>query len=267
MRVCIIGCGGRMGRSNLAAAIDHPNCELVGGIDKPEHSCIGSDLGLLAGREDVGIKATPSALDALKQADVAIEFSIPEATLHHARMCAEVGVRHVIGTTGFSPEQDRELEAISEKIAIVRASNMSLGVNTLLALVRLVAQTLDDRFDIEIFERHHRLKVDAPSGTALSLGHAAAQGRCTDLETSGVFERHGLTGPRPSGAIGFAVSRAGDNVGEHEVSFSGQGERLVLKHVATDRSIYSTGSLNAATWLMRQEPGYYDMSDVLNLRE
>ena len=266
MRIGIIGCAGRMGRSNLREVLTTPNAVLAGGVERPGHAALGQDLGVLAGLEPVGLTAADDLTALIDGSQVVIEFSVPEATLANAAMCAERGCAHVIGTTGLNDEQARELRRLAERTSIVWAPNMSVGVNLLLGLVEQVARTLDPGFDIEIMEMHHRHKVDAPSGTALALGRAAARGRGVDLAQVAARARDGITGARPAGEIGFAVLRGGDVVGDHRVLFAGLGERLELTHVASDRRIYSAGAVRAALWAAAQPPGLYGMSEVLGLR-
>ena len=268
MRVGVLGCGGRMGRAVLREVIGAEGCALVGGVARPGSAVLGQDLGLLAGLDPVGIAATDDAAAVIGAADAVIEFSTPEATLRHARITAERGRAHVVGTTGFEPAQMAELRRAAGRAPVVVAPNTSLGVNLLLGLVERVARALDaEDFDIEIVEIHHRHKVDAPSGTALALGEAAARGRGVALEEAAVRGRDGQTGPRPRGAIGFGALRGGDVVGEHSVVFAGTGERLELAHKATDRRIYARGAVRAALWAGApgRAPGFYGMADVLGL--
>ncbi len=265
MKVGIAGCAGRMGRANLREVLQTTGVELVGGVERPGHEAIGRDLGELAGTEATGLKLGEDFAALAQRADVVIEFSSPEATLAHARSCAEQGCAHVIGTTGLSAEQEAALRELGQRIAIVWAPNMSQGVNLLMALVEQVARALDAGFDIEVLEMHHRHKVDAPSGTALGLGRAAARGRGVSLEEHRIGTRWGQTGPRPEGAIGFAVLRGGDVVGDHSVIFAGAGERIELTHRAADRQIYARGAVRAARWVIGRPPGLYDMADVLGL--
>jgi 4-hydroxy-tetrahydrodipicolinate reductase len=265
MRVGVIGCGGRMGRTVLREIIAAPDLELVGGAERPDHPDLGRDLGLLVGETACGLVLRDDVSDLLTRAHVLIEFSTPEASLEHARACAARGRPLVIGTTGFSPEQDRELSQLAERFPLLLAPNMSLGINLLLALTEQVARALGPDFDIEILEMHHRSKVDAPSGTALALGRAAATGRGVRLEDAAVRVRDGFTGPRARGSIGFATLRGGDVVGDHAVIFAGEGERLVLQHLASDRRIYARGALAAARWLSGRAPGRYGMRDVLGV--
>ncbi len=265
MRIGVVGCAGRMGRTVLGELRATEGVTVAGGIEAPGHPAVGRDLGELAGGEPLGIPVGDDVAALARAADVLIEFTLPEPTLAHLRAVAEVGTPVVVGTTGFDSGQMRELEALAARVPVVWAPNMSQGVNLLLALVETVARTLGADFDVEIVEMHHRHKVDAPSGTALALGRAAAAGRGVDLETVRVDARVGHTGPRPTGAIGFAVLRGGDVVGEHTVVFAGEGERLELGHRATDRRIFARGAIRAARWLVGRPPGLYGMREVLGL--
>jgi 4-hydroxy-tetrahydrodipicolinate reductase len=266
MRIGVLGCAGRMGRAVLGEVLAAEGCVLAGGVESPGHPALRQDLGVLAGVEPAGVAASADAEALLADADVVIEFSAPEATVGHVALAAEHGTAHVIGTTGLSAGQEQEVRAAARRTAIVRAANMSLGVNLLLGLTEQVARALGpEAFDIEILEMHHRHKVDAPSGTALALGHAAACGRGVDLATAAERGRDGLTGARKPGAIGFAALRGGDVVGDHVVIFAGRGERIELAHRATDRRIYARGALIAARWLHGRPPGLYGMADVLGL--
>lgn len=254
-----------MGRAVLREVLLAPGLELAGGVERPGHPDLGRDLGLVAGENAVGRVSGDDLARLVEQADVLIEFSVPEASLGHARSCAERGVPLVIGTTGFSAEQDEELSRLAERFPLLVAPNMSLGVNLLLAMTEQVARALGPEYDIEILEMHHRMKVDAPSGTALALGRAAATGRGVSLEDASVRVRDGITGPRVRGTIGFATLRGGDVVGDHSVIFAGEGERIVLQHLAADRRIYARGAVAAARWLAGRPPGRYAMRDVLGL--
>jgi 4-hydroxy-tetrahydrodipicolinate reductase len=266
MDVGVLGCAGRMGRAVMAEVLAGSGPRLVGGCDRPGHEALGRDLGVLAGREPTGVPAGDDATALIAAADVVIEFSTPAASLGHARLCAEHGTGHVIGTTGFEDEQTEELRRLAERTAILWAPNMSLGVNLLLALAERVGSTLGpEAFDAEIVEMHHRNKVDAPSGTALALGRAVARGRGVAFESVARLSREGLTGARPAGEIGFATLRGGDVVGEHTVVFAGPGERIELTHRATDRHIFARGSVRAAQWLAGRPAGLYGMADVLEL--
>jgi len=265
LRIGVIGCAGRMGRANLAEVLATAGLELAGGTERTGHAAIGQDLGLLAGSDAVGIACTADPAALMTQAHAVIEFSTPEASVANARLAAEHGCAHVVGTTGLDAAEKAVLARAAERTAIVWAANMSLGVNLLLGLAEKVAATLDEAFDIEIVEMHHRHKVDAPSGTALAIGEAAARGRGKPLAALEQRARDGVTGPRKPGAIGFAVLRGGDVVGDHTITFAGEGERLELTHKASSRSIYSKGALRAAIWAARQPPGLYGISDVLGL--
>ncbi|MGD9511414.1 MAG: 4-hydroxy-tetrahydrodipicolinate reductase [Geminicoccaceae bacterium] len=266
LRVGVIGCAGRMGRTNLQEILATPGMVLAGGAERPGNAAIGQDLGVVAGQEPIGRTVGDDVEALIAASQVVIEFSTPEATLANAERCARLGCAQVIGTTGLDAEQARRLRELAAATPIVWAPNMSVGVNLLLGLVEEVARTLDPAFDIEILEMHHRQKVDAPSGTALALGRAAARGRGVELDGVAVRSRDGITGARAAGAIGFATLRGGDVVGDHRVLFAGPGERIELAHIASDRRIYSRGAVRAALWAAAQPPGLYGMSEVLGLR-
>jgi 4-hydroxy-tetrahydrodipicolinate reductase len=267
MRLVVVGASGRMGRVLIRAVDEAPDLLLVGAIDQPGSEFIGRDAGELAGLPPLGVKISDDALTHFAAADGVIDFTVPQATVGYAALAAQARIVHVIGTTGFSPEDEEKIAAASRHAAIVKSGNMSLGVNLLAALVRRVARTLDDGFDIEVLEMHHNRKIDAPSGTALLLGQAAAQGRGVALEENGVFTRHGHTGARKAGDIGFATLRGGSVVGEHNVIFAGQAERIELAHKAEDRGIFARGALAAARWARGRKPGLYSMADVLGLAD
>ncbi|MEO1089224.1 MAG: 4-hydroxy-tetrahydrodipicolinate reductase [Pseudomonadota bacterium] len=266
MRLAVMGCAGRMGRANLAAAFGATGVDVVAGIETTGHPAIGTDLGLLAGGEPRGVTVSDDAATALGQADAAIDFTSPAATRAHADLAVVHGCALVIGTTGLDASDLEALDRAAAKVAMVVAPNMSRGVNLLLELTEVVARALDASFDVEIVELHHGRKVDAPSGTALALGEAAAKGRGVALDDVAERGRDGLTGPREAGRIGFAALRGGDAVGDHTVLFAGPGERLELTHRAGDRGIYAHGALQAAFWLQDRAPGRYGMADVLGLR-
>jgi 4-hydroxy-tetrahydrodipicolinate reductase len=253
VRVAIAGAGGRMGRALLEAARATEGVALAAAVDIAPGSWAGMDIGT-----DVA--------GALCGADVLIDFTRPEGTLEHLRACREAGRGLVIGTTGFAPAQLAEIRAAASRIPIVMAPNMSVGVNVTLRLVELAARALGPDYDVEVFEMHHKLKVDAPSGTALKLGEVAAAARGASLERDGVFARHGATGERRAGAIGFSVARGGDIVGDHTVYFAGPGERIEITHRAASRTTYAQGALRAAKFLSGKAPGLYDMQDVLGLK-
>lgn len=263
--IVITGASGRMGRmlAQLIAASD--KARLVGAIERRGHEWIGKDLGTAQGGVALGVTVTDDPLEAFAKAQAVIDFTAPAATVGFAALAAQARAVHVIGTTGL---EDRDLAAIraaARHAVIVRAGNMSLGVNLLTRLTQQVAKALDADWDIEIVEAHHRMKVDAPSGTALMLGEAAAKGRGIALADHRDSGRDGITGARKPGDIGFAAIRGGDVVGEHDVIFATAGERIVLRHLATDRAIFARGALKAALWGQDKKPGEYDMLDVLGL--
>jgi 4-hydroxy-tetrahydrodipicolinate reductase len=264
-RIGVIGCGGRMGRMLIADIIATEGCYLAGGAVRPGNSSLGQDLGELAGIGRLGLAATGDARQVLRDSDVAIDFTTPEATVAHAALAAELGRPIVIGTTGLSGQQEAAIRAAAERVPVVWAANTSLGINLLFGLVEQVAARLGPDWDIEIVEMHHRGKLDAPSGTALALGRAAAAARGVAFEEVAQRGRDGITGPRKAGAIGFAALRGGDNIGEHHVIFAGLGERLELVHRATNRAIYAKGAVRAARWLVDRPPGLYGMKEVLGL--
>jgi len=263
--VALAGVSGRMGRMLVAALDGHPRLRLAAGFERAGHGWVGQDLGTALGGRPLGVTVGDDPGRALAAAQVVIDFTRPEATLALARAAAGRGVALVIGTTGFAAGEIAELDRLAATTPILRAGNMSLGVNLMVALTRRVAAALGPDYDIEIVEAHHRMKVDAPSGTALMLGQAAAQGRGVALDRATLAPRDGITGARPEGGIGYAVIRGGDIVGEHDVVFAGPGERLVLRHVASDRMLFARGALAAAEWVAGRAPGAYDMADVLGL--
>ena len=267
LKVGIVGCAGRMGQMLVRAVAANDHCLVVGGSERPGAAVIGKDIGLAAGIDPLGIGITADAADLFTQADAVLEFTSPAATIQHAEFAAKKKKIHVIGTTGFEPAHLAALGRAAKQTAIVLAPNMSLGVNLLLQLVERVAHVLDSDWDIEVVEMHHRGKVDAPSGTALALGRAAAAGRRADLEAVAKRGRDGITGARRRGDIGFAVLRGGDVVGDHRVVFATEGERIELAHVATSREIYARGALRAALWAQGKPPGLYSMADVLGLSD
>ncbi|VTZ48456.1 4-hydroxy-tetrahydrodipicolinate reductase [Methylocella tundrae] len=266
MRLVVAGAAGRMGRVLIQIIHETPGATLVGALARPDSIAIGQDAGLLAGCGQMGVEITADALRAIAGADGILDFTSPESTVALATLAAQARIVHVVGTTGLRPDHLARLEAAARHAVIVQSGNMSLGVNLMAALVERAAQTLGPEFDIEILEMHHRLKVDAPSGTALLLGEAAAKGRDVDLANNSVRSRDGYTGTRPEGAIGFASLRGGGVVGEHRVIFAGPGERLELFHIAEDRSIFARGAVKAALWAQGRKSGLYSMRDVLSLR-
>ena len=263
--IVVNGVSGRMGRMLVQVISQSGTARLAGGLERPGHAWVGQDLGTAMGGAALGVSVHDDPATALRGAQAVIDFTTPAASLALAPLAARLGVAHVIGTTGFD---DDDLTAITEAAktgVIVRAGNMSLGVNLLMALTRRVAAALDADYDIEILEAHHRHKVDAPSGTALMLGEAAAAGRGVSLGNASDRARDGITGPRQRGHIGFSVVRGGDIVGEHDVIFATEGERIVLRHIATDRAVFARGALKAALWAQGRAPGEYDMISVLGL--
>jgi 4-hydroxy-tetrahydrodipicolinate reductase len=238
---------------------------LSGAIERAGHAGIGRDIGTAMGGPALGVQVTDDALAAFAHAQAVIDFTAPEATVEFAALAAQARAVHVVGTTGLMPAHFAALDAAARHAVIVQAGNMSLGVNLLTRLTQKVAAALDDDWDIEVVEAHHRMKVDAPSGTALMLGQAAATGRGVDLDAQMVSGLDGITGARERGSIGFSAIRGGDIVGEHDVIFAAMGERVVLRHIATDRAIFARGALKAAIWGQSQKPARYDMMDVLGL--
>ena len=263
--IVITGGSGRMGQMLIRTVLDSDKARLVGVVERSGHAWVGQDVGEAMGGAAIGVSVTDDALEAFSKAQAVIDFTAPEATLEFAALAAQTQTVHVIGTTGMSEEQIARLEPAARDAVIVRAGNMSLGVNLLVQLTKKVAAALDEDFDIEVIEAHHHHKVDAPSGTALMLGEAAAEGRGVKLSDVSDSGRDGITGARKRGDIGFSAIRGGDIVGEHDVLFAAAGERIVLRHMATDRAIFARGALKAALWGQGKAPGQYDMLDVLGL--
>lgn len=265
----VVGCAGRMGRLNMATILASKGARLAGGSEHPGNPWIGRDLAALIdgpSREaDTGLTVGDDPRALFTASDVVVDFTTPDASLIHADFAAESGRALVLGTTGLSSDQQAAIETASQKTAIVQAANMSLGVNLLTILVEQAARSLGPDFDIEVLEMHHRHKVDAPSGTALALGAAAAAGRGVELDDVAQKVRDGYTGERRRGDIGFATLRGGDVAGEHTVLLAAPGERIELTHRATDRAIFSKGAIQAALWMAGRPPGLYSMRDVLGL--
>ncbi len=266
MKVAVAGASGRMGRMLIEAVTAADDCVLSGALDMPGSASIGQDAAAFLGRTS-GVTIGADLRVGLAGADVLIDFTRPEGTLAHLAVCRELGVKAVVGTTGFSPEQEALILAIARDVAIVMAPNMSVGVNVVLRLIDMAARALADGYDIEIIEAHHRHKVDAPSGTALQMGDVAAAATGRKLKDCAVYAREGVTGERKAGAIGFAAIRGGDIVGDHTVLFAGTGERIEISHKSSSRVTYAQGSLRAARFLAGQRSGLFDMSDVLGLAE
>lgn len=265
MRLAVVGAGGRMGRMLIKAIAETEGCRLVGAIAREGSELLGHDAGLMAGIGLLEVDVTDDPLPIFAQADGVLDFTTPSATVAFAALAAQARIVHVIGTTGLQDDDFTKLEAAARHARVVQSGNMSLGVNLLAGLVRKVAATLGDDYDIEILEMHHRMKVDAPSGTALLLGEAAAQGRKVSLKDHSVRVRDGHTGARRPGDIGFAALRGGTVVGDHTVMFAGPGECIEISHRAEDRSIFARGAVRAALWAFDKKPGYYTMADVLGL--
>ncbi len=263
--IVVTGASGRMGQMLVRTITASGKGRLVGCVERAGHTWVGRDIGECMGGAPLGVLVTDDPLEAFVRAQAVIDFTAPAATVEFAALAAQARAVHVIGTTGLEAEHLKKLEAASHHAVIVRAGNMSLGVNLLVRLTQKVAAALDADWDVEIVEAHHRMKVDAPSGTALMLGQAAADGRGVSLDQARVSGRDGITGARAHGSIGFSAIRGGDVVGEHDVIFAADGERIVLRHLATDRAIFARGALKAALWGQGQKPGQYDMMDVLGL--
>lgn len=265
--IAVVGASGRMGRMLIRAIDEDPRTRLTGVTERAGHPWIGQDLGSVLGGAETGIIVESDPLELFARSHAAFDFTAPQATMLHAELAAQARLVLVVGTTGLEREHLERLAAAARHAVIVRAGNMSVGVNLLTVLARRVAAVLGPDYDAEIVEMHHRHKVDAPSGTALMLGEAVAAGRKVNLADVSERVRDGITGPRREGDIGFASLRGGDVVGEHEVIFAGPGERIVLRHVATDRMLFARGAVRAAIWGQAQPPGQYNMIDVLGLRD
>ncbi|HEY2758643.1 MAG TPA: 4-hydroxy-tetrahydrodipicolinate reductase [Pseudolabrys sp.] len=267
MRLIVAGAGGRMGRTLVKAIAETKGLALAGALEDARSPLIGWDAGMLAGVSELGVKLMGDPAAVMDKADGIVDFTIPAATMSLNAAAAKAGKVHIIGTTGLSAADEAAIAEAARTAVIVKSGNMSLGVNLLAALTKRVAKTLDQDFDIEILEMHHNQKIDAPSGTALLLGRAAAEGRGIDLDARSVRSRDGHTGARKPGDIGFATLRGGTVVGEHSVIFAGTAERIELKHKADDRMIFARGALHAALWARNQKPGLYSMMDVLGLKD
>lgn len=264
--VVITGVSGRMGQMLVNEVASSDGLNLSGAVERAGHPWVGNDLGEAMGGQPNSVTVTDDALEAISKAQIIIDFTTPDATVAHAEIAAQARAVHVIGTTGMDAAHIAKLDAAARHATIVRAGNMSLGVNLLVALTRQVSAALDAEYDIEIVESHHKHKVDAPSGTALMLGEAAAAGRGVLLSEVEDRGRDGITGARKIGDIGFTAIRGGDVVGEHDVIFAAEGERIVLRHIATDRRLFARGAIKAALWARGKPPGSYDMRDVLGLK-
>lgn len=263
--IVVTGASGRMGQMLIQMIAQSDKCTLVAALERDGHDWIGQDIGVAMGGAAMGVMVTDDALEAFSKAQAVIDFTTPAASVGFAALAAQARAVHVIGTTGMDEDDLAKIDAAAHHAPIVRAGNMSLGVNLLVKLTKMVAAALDEDFDIEVIEAHHHHKVDAPSGTALMLGEAAAEGRGVALKDVSDSGRDGITGARKRGDIGFSAIRGGDIVGEHDVLFAAAGERIILRHMATDRGIFARGAVKAALWGQDKSPGLYDMFDVLGL--
>jgi len=265
-RIAVTGAAGRMGKALIEAVMISPETTLTAAIERPESTLIGADAGELAGIGHLGVKVAADLVDVVDDFDVLIDFTAPVATLANAGVCAAHGKQMVIGTTGFTDEQKAQLLAVENDAALCMASNFSTGVNLCFKLLDLAAKVLGDDVDIEVYEAHHRHKVDAPSGTALSMGEVVANALDRDLKEVAVYGREGQTGARDRQTIGFATVRAGDIVGDHTVTFAAEGERVEITHKASSRMSFARGAVRAASWIATKERGLFDMQDVLGLK-
>ena len=266
MRLLVVGAGGRMGQALISAITEMDGVVLGAAIDRAGIPVIGQDAGIVSGlAEPLGVPITDDAASAFSSIDGVIDFTAPAATCQFAELAAQKQIVHVIGTTGCREDDDSKIKKAANQAVVIKSGNMSLGVNLLAVLVRQAAKALDADFDLEVLEMHHKHKVDAPSGTALLLGKAAAEGRGIDLDDNSVRSRDGHTGAREKGSIGFATLRGGSVVGSHSVILAGEGERIELSHIAEDRAIFARGAVKAALWGFGKKPGLYTMADVLGL--
>ncbi len=266
MKLVVIGAGGRMGKTLVKAVVGAEGVILHAALERPGSPLIGQDAGTVAEVRPLGVAISDDPLAAVVEAEGVLDFTVPDVSCGMAALAAQARIVHIIGTTGFEEKHDHRIEAAARHATIVRSGNFSLGVNLLAGLVRRAAAALGDDWDIEVLEMHHRMKIDAPSGTALLLGRAAAEGRGVSLKEKKVAVRDGVTGPRETGTIGFATLRGGSVVGDHTVILAGEGERIELSHYAGDRQLFARGAVKAALWARGKKPGLYDMDDVLGLR-
>jgi 4-hydroxy-tetrahydrodipicolinate reductase len=267
MRLIVAGAGGRMGRALVRVISETPGAVLTGALEAPGSELMGKDSGVLAGLPANDVKLSADLWELSANADGILDFTVPAATIANVAIAAQRGLVHIVGTTGLSASDMAVIKSVTSRAIVVQSGNMSLGVNLLAALVKRVAQSLDENFDIEILEMHHKAKIDAPSGTAFLLGEAAAAGRGVDLHARSARGRDGVTGARRPGDIGFASLRGGTAAGDHSVIFAGPYERITLSHHAEDRMIFAHGALKAALWAHGKKPGLYSMADVLGLPE
>jgi 4-hydroxy-tetrahydrodipicolinate reductase len=267
MRLIVAGAGGRMGRALTRVISETPGAVVTGALEAPGSELLGKDAGVLAGLPANGVELSADLWKLSANADGILDFTVPGATIANVAIAAERGLVHVVGTTGLSASDMAVIKSVTSRAVVVQSGNMSLGVNLLAALVKRVAASLDESFDIEIVEMHHRAKIDAPSGTAFLLGEAAAAGRGVDLHTHSARGRDGHTGARRAGDIGFAALRGGTVTGDHSVIFAGPMERIELTHRAEDRTMFAQGAVKAALWAHGKQPGFYTMTDVLGLTD
>jgi 4-hydroxy-tetrahydrodipicolinate reductase len=267
MRLIVAGAGGRMGRALTRVISETKGAVLAGALEAPGSELLGKDAGVLAGLPANGVLLSADLWTMSANADAILDFTVPGATIANVAIAAERRIVHVIGTTGLSASDDAVIKSVTSRAVVVKSGNMSLGINLLAALVKRVAQSLDESFDIEILEMHHRAKIDAPSGTAQMLGEAAAAGRNVALDKHSARGRDGVTGARRAGDIGFASLRGGSVTGDHSVIFAGPMERIELTHRAEDRTMFAQGAVKAALWARGKEPGFYTMADVLGLSD
>jgi len=265
LKVGVMGAAGRMGRELIRAVCAQDGCVVAGGTEYSGSDALGKDLGDLAGVGTLGAVISSDPAVVIRSVDAIVDFTGPAATVAFAEMAADAGIIHVLGTTGLEEGHEAAIAKAAEKAVVIKAGNLSLGVNLIVEMTKKIAAALDEDFDIEVLEMHHKHKVDAPSGTALMLGEAAADGRGVDLKDRGVRVRDGITGARNRGDIGFASLRGGSVVGEHSVVFAGEGERVVVSHIASDRGIFARGAVKAALWGKGKPAGLYGMNDVLGL--
>lgn len=264
LKIAVVGASGRMGQTLIKTVMATKGAHIMGAVEQKGSAALGKDAGELAGIGRLGVAVTDDPLPVFAQAEAVLDFTVPAASVEFAGLAAQARIVHVLGTTGFSPEQEKKIQAAARHATIVKAGNMSVGVNLLLEITRRIAATLPpEDFDIEVVEMHHKQKIDAPSGTALMLGQAAAKGRNIDLATQSVRSRDGHTGARKEGTIGFATLRGGNVVGDHTVVFAGENERIEITHKAADRSIFARGAVRAALWGKGKGPGLFSFADVL----
>ena len=266
MNVAIIGAAGRMGGRLIHAVLEADGLELTGAIERPDHPQVGQDAGLVAGAGELGVKISDDLAATMAGADVLIDFTFPDVTLQNLAVCAELGKMVVSGSTGFTPEQRAEAEKFAEKIPVVLAPNMSVGVNACFKLLKEAAKILGDGFDVEVVELHHNKKKDSPSGTAVRMGEVVAETLGRDYNQVANYHREGMCGERSKEEIGMQTVRGGDIVGEHTVYFIGMGERIEISHRAMSRDMFARGAARACQWLGGKGPGIYDMQDVLELK-